>query len=34
MVFTFFVGMIFVIVLAAIGGALASLFLEPRNTRS
>jgi|ERR1039458_1487508 MFS family permease len=30
---TFFFGMIFTVVLASVGGALASLFLRPRNTR-
>ena len=30
---TFFVGMIFTLVLASVGGALASLLLRPRNTR-
>jgi len=29
---TFFFGMIFTVVLASVGGALASLFLRPRNT--
>ncbi len=31
--FTFFFGMILAVVLASIGGALASLFLRPRNPR-
>ena len=31
--FTFFFGMIVSVVLASVGGALASLFLRPRNTR-
>jgi hypothetical protein len=30
---TFFFGMIFTVVLASVGGALASLLLRPRNTR-
>ena len=30
---TFFFGMIFTLVLASVGGALASLFMRPRNTR-
>jgi hypothetical protein len=30
---TFFFGMVVTVVLAAVGGALASLFLRPRNTR-
>jgi hypothetical protein len=30
---TFFFGMIFTVVLASVGGALASLFLRSRNTR-
>ena len=30
---TFFFGMIVTVVLASVGGALASLFLRPRNTR-
>jgi hypothetical protein len=30
---TFFVGMIFTLALASVGGALASLLLRPRNTR-
>jgi len=34
MAFTFFFGMIFVVVLAALGGALASWFMQPHNTRS
>jgi hypothetical protein len=34
MAFTFFFGMIFVVILAAVGGALASWFMQPRNTRS
>lgn len=33
MAFTFFFGMIFVVVLAAAGGAIASWFMQPRNTR-
>jgi hypothetical protein len=33
LVITFFFGMIFTVVLASVGGALASLLLRPRNTR-
>ena len=33
LVITFFFGMIFTVVLASVGGALASLFLRPRNPR-
>ncbi|MGB6385343.1 MAG: zinc ribbon domain-containing protein [Terriglobales bacterium] len=33
MAFIFFFGMIFVVVLAAAGGAIASWFMQPRNTR-